>query len=154
MNDSCPLCHSIESISTGNNEFFIKELKTGYVLLCHHQFYKGYVLFVYIQHKSELHELSKPEKILYLEEMSLVAEAIYRAFKPKKINYELLGNGVPHLHWHIIPRYNNDPNGKEPIWIVDPAVRKAKKYIPNSKEIMVLKKQIADILDQISPRTV
>jgi diadenosine tetraphosphate (Ap4A) HIT family hydrolase len=48
--------------------------------------------------------------------MSLVAEAMFRAFRPAKLNYELLGNTVPHLHWHLIPRYEDDPKPRIPVW--------------------------------------
>jgi len=50
----------------------------------------------------------------FLEEMALVAEAVFRAFDPRKLNYELLGNAVPHLHWHLVPRYADDPNPRWP----------------------------------------
>src|SRR5207302_3944918 len=38
------------------------------------------------------------------------------AFKPRKMNYEVLGNTVGHLHWHLFPRYEWDPNPKRPTW--------------------------------------
>ena len=39
-----------------------------------------------------------------------------RAFKPFKLNYEALGNGTPHVHWHLVPRYESDPHPRGPIW--------------------------------------
>ena len=42
--------------------------------------------------------------------MCLLARAIETAFRPHKLNYELLGNQVPHLHWHLFPRYADDPD--------------------------------------------
>ena len=45
-----------------------------------------------------------------MEEVSTVAAALHRAFSPAKINYELLGNMVPHMHWHIVPRWEGDTN--------------------------------------------
>jgi diadenosine tetraphosphate (Ap4A) HIT family hydrolase len=48
--------------------------------------------------------------------MAIVAEAVFRAFSPRKLNCELLGNSVSHLHWHIFPRYDNDPDPTMPIW--------------------------------------
>jgi diadenosine tetraphosphate (Ap4A) HIT family hydrolase len=44
-----------------------------------------------------------------------------------KLNYELLGNPHPHLHWHIFPRYADDPMPNKPIWNVDEALRNATK---------------------------
>lgn len=56
----------------------------------------------------------------YLEEMALVAEAVFNVYKPNKMNYELLGNGDSHVHWHLFPRYDGDldnygNNGRGPV---------------------------------------
>ena len=51
-----------------------------------------------------------------MAEVSAVAAALDRAFNPAKINYELLGNMVPHMHWHIVPRFSYDPLWPRPIW--------------------------------------
>jgi diadenosine tetraphosphate (Ap4A) HIT family hydrolase len=48
--------------------------------------------------------------------MAAVAEAVFRAFQPRKLNYELLGNSVPHLHWHLFPRHDGDANPSGPVW--------------------------------------
>lgn len=85
-------------IKDGTNPYFIKGLTTGYVVLGDHQFYKGYTLFLCKKHVNELHELDKGFRRSFLDEMGMVAEAVYRSFNPVKLNYELLGNGVPHLH--------------------------------------------------------
>ena len=67
-------------------------------------------------HREELHELTDKERKSYLEDMSKIARALSGAFKPDKMNYELLGNGMPHLHWHLIPRFKTDSFWGRPIW--------------------------------------
>ena len=52
----------------------------------------------------------------HLHEMAEVAHALARACNPRKMNYEALGNGTPHLHWHLIPRYDTDPHPRGPVW--------------------------------------
>lgn len=52
----------------------------------------------------------------YLEEVSIVAEACQNAFKATKMNIELLGNGDPHVHFHIFPRRKGDINIPGPVW--------------------------------------
>lgn len=48
-----------------------------------------------------------------------VAAAIRTAFKPRRLNYENLGNVVPHVHWHVIPRYEapRDPDPSNVVWV-------------------------------------
>lgn len=79
------------------------------------QYHEGYTLFVAKQCVAELHELA-PELRTCFEEMALVAEAVFRAFEPTKLNYELLGNATAHLHWHLFPRHADDPHPRGPVW--------------------------------------
>jgi diadenosine tetraphosphate (Ap4A) HIT family hydrolase len=113
---SCVICQWIDQIKQGTHPGFVKELKTGYVILNEFQYFRGYSLFLSKTHAAELHELSASERSTFLAEMSLVGEAVYRAFQPKKLNYELLGNLSPHMHWHIIPRYKTDSQPEKSVW--------------------------------------
>ncbi|MGQ0802471.1 MAG: HIT family protein [Actinomycetota bacterium] len=90
--------------------------RTGYVNLADTQYHEGYTIFVAKRCVAKLHELDPDFRSAYLQEMALVAEAVHRAFTPTKLNYELLGNGVPHLHWHLFPRHSNDPRPRGPVW--------------------------------------
>lgn len=117
----CFICERIGMIKDGTNPYFVKELETGYVVIGDHQHFRGYTLFLCKEHKTELFQLDRPTKMKYLEEMSLVAEAVAKAFGAEKMNYELLGNGDTHLHWHLFPRVSGDlesygNNGKGPVW--------------------------------------
>jgi diadenosine tetraphosphate (Ap4A) HIT family hydrolase len=47
----------------------------------------------------------------------MAALAIVRSFAPDHMNYESLGNVVPHLHVHLVPRYRDDPRWGAPIWL-------------------------------------
>ena len=49
--------------------------------------------------------------------MCLLARAIEETFRPLKLNYELLGNQVPHLHWHLFPRSADDAERLKPVWL-------------------------------------
>ena len=97
----------------------IAELETTRAFLHEDQFFPGYVLLVLRRHATELYELAAGERRAHLEEVSRVAQAIARAFQPVKMNYELLGNQVPHIHWHLVPRLSTDPDLRAPIWRVD-----------------------------------
>ena len=117
----CFICDRINMIKNGENPYFVKELKTGYVVIGDHQHFKGYTLFLYKQHKTELFQLDMEERTLFMQEMSVVAQAVSKAFGADKMNYELLGNGESHLHWHLFPRMFGDlgeygVNGNGPVW--------------------------------------
>ena len=78
-------------IKRGENPYFVRELKTGYVVIGDHQHFRGYTLFLYKEHgdKTELFHLDKAERALFLEEMTIVAQAAAKAFGAEKMNYEL-----------------------------------------------------------------
>ena len=54
---------------------------------------------------------------------SALARGLADAFKAVKMNYELLGNQLPHIHWHIVPRLSDDPAPRVPPWMVEHAPR-------------------------------
>ena len=117
----CLVCDRINMIKKGTNPYFVKELKTGYVVIGDHQHFRGYTLFLCKEHRTELFHLDAETRQQYLNEMALVAEAVSTAFGAEKMNYELLGNGDTHLHWHLFPRKEGDLNGygnqgKGPVW--------------------------------------
>jgi diadenosine tetraphosphate (Ap4A) HIT family hydrolase len=105
-------------INNGTNPYFVIEMETGHVVISDHQQFGGYTLFLLKDHITELHFIPGKKRLKHLEEMGIVYEAVYNVFKPDKMNAELLGNGEPHIHWHIIPRYKDDPIRKWPIWIL------------------------------------
>lgn len=114
----CMVCERIEQIKSGTNPHFVKELETGYAVLGDHQRFKGYTLFLCKKHVTELHQLEPDFRKTFLWEMSLVEEAVFKAFQPDKINYELLGNGEnsAHMHWHLFPRRDGDMPKPGPVW--------------------------------------
>jgi len=142
----CNLCERIESIKNGTNPYFIKEMETGYAVLGDHQYFKGYSLLLCKIHASELHELEKPFRLKFLEEMSQVAEAVWKVYQPQKLNYELLGNTIQHMHWHITPRYKNDPMPTQPLWLIDRNIRYNEIYKPNLKILQTLTQQMRAVL--------
>lgn len=61
------------------------------------------------RHVAEPTELTDEEAAVWWKELVAVGRALERHFEPVKLNYELLGNSVPHLHAHVLPRYADDP---------------------------------------------
>jgi diadenosine tetraphosphate (Ap4A) HIT family hydrolase len=80
------------------------------------QFFPGWTVLVLKRHATELYQLSREERGQVIEEVSRVAEALADEFQPVKLNYGLLGNQLPHMHWHVIPRLSGDPAPTEAVW--------------------------------------
>jgi diadenosine tetraphosphate (Ap4A) HIT family hydrolase len=134
-------------IKEGTNKYFVKELETGYVVVGDNQFFKGYTLFLCKVHKTELSMLNNEFKLKFLEEMSIVAEAVEKATGCEKMNYEMLGNGDSHMHWHLFPRRQNDLgqygiNGKGPVWWYPQEKMYDDSTIPNEEELKELKEKL------------
>ena len=115
---SAPACVMCDKYG-GSGPLLVAELETARAFLHEDQFFPGYVLLVLRRHVTELYQLEAGERRAHIEEVSRVAEALARAFRPVKMNYELLGNQVPHIHWHLVPRLSTDPDLRVPIWQID-----------------------------------
>jgi diadenosine tetraphosphate (Ap4A) HIT family hydrolase len=71
---------------------------------------RGYSVVVWRgRHVAEPTELSRDEAAQYWHELLEVGRRIERHLEPVKLNYDILGNSLPHLHTHVIPRYADDP---------------------------------------------
>lgn len=152
----CLICDRINMIKKGENPYFVKALETGYVVIGDNQHFKGYTIFLAKEHKTELWQLEKETKTKFLEEMSLVAEAVARAFVAEKMNYELLGNGDTHLHWHLFPRRNGDlgeygNKGKGPVWWLPMKEMYSDKNRPSDKELAEMKTKLVAELECLLP---
>lgn len=150
-NDNCLICKRINMIKERTNPYFVVELETGYVVIGDYQYFKGYTLFLCKEHERELHFLKENFKINFLTEMSKVAEAVYAAFNADKINYELLGNGDSHIHWHIFPRRENDSPVKGPVWWVDREVMYSDEVKPSEAELKEMKLKLYKELEKLTP---
>ena len=99
-------------------DHFLEDLGLSKAYLQEDQFFPGWTILVFHRHVTELFQLTPPERSQLIEEVSRVATALSEIYQAKKINYELLGNQLPHIHWHVIPRLPNDPAPLEPVWRV------------------------------------
>uniref|UniRef100_UPI0040563515 HIT family protein n=1 Tax=Acetatifactor sp. TaxID=1872090 RepID=UPI0040563515 len=146
----CDVCKRIVLTKQGKNPYFVRELETGYVVMGDYQRFKGYTLFLCKEHATELHFLEKEFRNKFLQEMALVAEATYKAFKPDKLNYELLGVGKGvHMHWHFFPRREGDTPMPGPVWKLDKEEMYHEKYIPTEEELEEMKKMMNAELDKL-----
>jgi diadenosine tetraphosphate (Ap4A) HIT family hydrolase len=110
--EGCPMCRRWDN----DADLRVTELEHSFVVLNRDQFFPGYTLLFTKQHATELFHLDRAVRSGMMEEVSRVAEALFTLFQPDKINYELLGNMVPHIHWHLVPRRSDESLWPRPIW--------------------------------------
>lgn len=150
----CLICDRIQMIKDEANPFFVKELETGYVVLGDTQRIEGYTLFLCKKHETELFDLDEDFATKYMKEMIFVAKAVKNAFRADKINYECLGQGDAHLHWHLFPRHEGDlgnygNHGKGPVWWLPMEEFYADENCPSKEELFDLKQRLKAELERI-----
>ena len=78
--------------------------------------YPGFTRVIWHAHIAEMSNLSIHGRDLLMRAVYAVEQAQQEILHPDKINLASLGNMVPHLHWHIIPRWRDDRHFPDPIW--------------------------------------
>jgi diadenosine tetraphosphate (Ap4A) HIT family hydrolase len=76
----------------------------------------GYCRVILEQHMSEMTDLTAPERARLMDVVFATEAALREVLAPDKINLASLGNAVPHVHWHVIPRFRDDRHFPNPIW--------------------------------------
>ena len=144
----CLICERIGQIERGENPYFVCALSTGYVVLGDHQRFQGYTLFLCKRHVTELYQLPWGFRTRFLQEMSLVAEAVAAVYRPEKMNYELLGNGDTHLHWHLFPRVSGDTPQPGPVWWLPREEMWNDAYRPSREQLAAKTKQLREEIER------
>jgi diadenosine tetraphosphate (Ap4A) HIT family hydrolase len=114
---SCPLCERLTRLNELPGDELVGQFAHSVALLGPWQYYTGYCVLVAKEHAAELHHLSDDARRGLFEELCRLSRAIEKAFALRKLNCESLGNQVPHVHWHILPRYEADPDYLKPAWV-------------------------------------
>jgi diadenosine tetraphosphate (Ap4A) HIT family hydrolase len=78
--------------------------------------YPGFCRVIWTAHVREMTDLAPAQRSLLMQVVFAVEDVVRRLFTPDKINLASFGNMVPHVHWHIIPRWVGDRHFPEPVW--------------------------------------
>lgn len=105
----CPLCNT----SPENLLFQDDKLR---VILIEEPDYPGFCRVIWRQHIREMTDLAPADQQHLFSWLLRTEFAVREALSPDKINLASLGNQVPHLHWHVIPRFHDDAHFPAPIW--------------------------------------
>lgn len=116
MPDACAICDRLELTRQRKNPFFIHEFPLSYFVVGDQQFHAGYSLLLFKRHVRELHELPPADQAGLAAEMMAATAAIVETFSPWKMNHACLGNQDEHVHWHLIPRHQSDPDHRLQPW--------------------------------------
>jgi diadenosine tetraphosphate (Ap4A) HIT family hydrolase len=98
------------------------------------QMYRGHGILVFDpRHATRLDQLTAEEWRNYAADLQRIVRAIGRVCEPDHFNVESLGNVMPHLHWHVIPRYKNDGRWGQPIWAPDVSAQPERRLEPDDR---------------------
>jgi len=78
--------------------------------------YPGYCRVIWQDHVKEVTDLPELDRMLLMDVLWQVEQVVREVMQPEKINLASFGNMVPHLHWHVIPRYTDDVHFPQPVW--------------------------------------
>jgi len=78
--------------------------------------YPGFCRAIWNAHVAEMTDLTEDERARLMHVVFTVEAVLREQLRPGKINLASLGNVTPHLHWHVIPRFRDDPHFPNPIW--------------------------------------
>ena len=104
----------------------------------------GYTAVFAKRHVREPFDLGSHERDLWWSDCMLVARAIDQVFRPIKLNYEIHGNTIEHLHLHVFPRFTGDAfEGRA----IEP--REPKRYVTTPDQADALKRAIAQFRSSV-----
>ena len=105
--ENCAYCQEGELV--GKFGIKITELPASKVYLFREQSHRGRVIVASKKHVSEIIDLDRRERQAFMDDVAKVASALRTAFHPRKINYGAYGDTGCHLHFHLVPKYADDP---------------------------------------------
>jgi len=105
----CELCELAASFKVVANDKFS-------VILADDANYPGFARVIWNEHVREMSDLADEDRLLLNDAVWKLEQAVREAMQPLKVNVASLGNVVPHLHWHVIPRYADDAHFPAPVW--------------------------------------
>ncbi len=119
----------------------IAKLSVSSFYLSKDQTYRGRCVLIFdLRHAARPDQLSPQEWAAFCADLYAGQNAVMRALRPDHVNVESLGNVVPHLHWHILPRYLGDPRWGSPIWLTE---------LSDMRELRLEPREQADLVEAL-----
>jgi len=105
----CPLCNALGGTLVFQGEKFR-------VIRANEASFPAFYRVVWTEHVAEFSDLSAEDRNLCMASVAAVEHGLREHLQPTKINLAALGNVVPHLHWHVIARFDWDTHFPAPVW--------------------------------------
>jgi diadenosine tetraphosphate (Ap4A) HIT family hydrolase len=116
----------------------VAPLSVSSLYLAKNQTYRGQCVLIFdLRHAARPDQLTALEWTGFCADLYVAQNAVVGVAQPDHINVESLGNVVPHLHWHIIPRYVGDPRWGMPIWTTPLSAMPDTRLEPNDRETLL-----------------
>jgi diadenosine tetraphosphate (Ap4A) HIT family hydrolase len=112
--------------------------------------YPGFCRVIWNAHVKEMTDLAGAERQHCMRVVFAVEQALRAVLKPHKINLASFGNLAPHLHWHVIPRFEDDPHFPNSVW--GERQRAGRPAREAADAASALRAALVDILAQPLPR--
>lgn len=106
---TCPLC------VPGDEQVLWRD-EALRVILVNDPDYPAFCRVILNRHVPEMTDLPAAERARVMRAVYAVEAVLRELLRPDKINLAALGNQVPHLHWHVIPRFADDRHFPDPVW--------------------------------------
>ncbi len=136
MSNACVFCDSVGGELLWQNDLCR-------IVLVDDPNYVGFCRVILNNHIKEMTDLSEADRLSIMQITFTVEQVLRDILQPTKINLASLGNKTPHIHWHVIPRFETDAHFPEAVW--SPEVRKTNKQ--NIDGLLdILKAKLAEAL--------
>ena len=131
----CPLCHPVGEDLIWADDFCR-------VILVNDLHYPGFCRVILNRHTQEMTDLPPLDRQRIMITVMKVEQVLRDVLHPDKINLASFGNMVPHVHWHVIPRWQGDRHFPEPVW----GSVQRENAVPPSVDLVTLKQRIISAL--------
>jgi diadenosine tetraphosphate (Ap4A) HIT family hydrolase len=116
---ACPLCadnHARHGSPRADGAVWVHQLPDCRVIRVAEAGFPAFYRVVWQAHVAELSDLQPASQVRIMQMVAVVEQALRAVLAPTKINIASLGNMVPHLHWHVVARFEWDSHFPAPIW--------------------------------------
>lgn len=105
---------------------------------------------VWEDHVREFSQLPSAQRVECMEVVATVEAAMLRHLQPLKVNVASLGNAVPHLHWHVIARFDWDSHFPAPVWAAAQRGAEAQRVLALADRLPAFERELLSALAQPS----